>query len=226
MSKLDDLKVDLDEIQKFFNSSTRPRVRSLLERELGRVKEEMEREEQKASPGTSVKIEKTMERRPQVYTKKIVSYGWDQSEKFVKLYVTLPGVETLGKEKVSASFTPTSADLMVRELDGKNHQLQILNLLNKISPADSYVKIKPGSVTVLMKKSVHSNWSCLTAVEKATNEMRAKPAEKFDENKDPGEGIMDLMRKMYDEGDDEMKRTIAKAWSESRDKTSQDLSSF
>ena len=29
---------------------------------------------------------------------------------------------------------------------------------------------------------------------------------------------MDLMRQMYNEGDDEMKRTIAKAWTESREK--------
>lgn len=35
---------------------------------------------------------------------------------------------------------------------------------------------------------------------------------------DPSAGIMDLMKKMYDEGDDDMKRTIAKAWTESRDK--------
>lgn len=29
---------------------------------------------------------------------------------------------------------------------------------------------------------------------------------------------MNLMKKMYEEGDDEMKRTIAKAWTESREK--------
>ena len=41
---------------------------------------------------------------------------------------------------------------------------------------------------------------------------------KMDENKDPNESLMELMKKMYDEGDDEMKRTIAKAWTENRDK--------
>ena len=41
---------------------------------------------------------------------------------------------------------------------------------------------------------------------------------KFDEKKDPNESLMDLMKKMYDEGDDEMKRTIAKSFSESRNK--------
>ena len=29
---------------------------------------------------------------------------------------------------------------------------------------------------------------------------------------------MKMMKKMYDEGDDDMKRTIAKAWTESQDK--------
>jgi calcyclin binding protein len=30
--------------------------------------------------------------------------------------------------------------------------------------------------------------------------------------------MMNMMKKMYDEGDDEMKRTIAKTWSESQSK--------
>ena len=46
---------------------------------------------------------------------------------------------------------------------------------------------------------------------------RMKPP-KTGKNDDPERGIMDLMRKMYDEGDDEMKRTIKKAWHESQDK--------
>ena len=44
------------------------------------------------------------------------------------------------------------------------------------------------------------------------------PTPKTDDSKDPEAGLMDLMKKMYDEGDDEMKRTIAKAWTESREK--------
>ena len=42
--------------------------------------------------------------------------------------------------------------------------------------------------------------------------------EKKVEDDDPSKSIMNMMKKMYDEGDDEMKRTIAKAWTESRDK--------
>ena len=37
---------------------------------------------------------------------------------------------------------------------------------------------------------------------------------------------MDLMRKMYNEGDDDMKRTIAKAWTESQEKRAKDMDGF
>jgi len=38
------------------------------------------------------------------------------------------------------------------------------------------------------------------------------------EAKDPSEGLMGLLKQMYDEGDDDMKKTIAKSWTESRNK--------
>ena len=41
---------------------------------------------------------------------------------------------------------------------------------------------------------------------------------KMDEAKDPGDSLMQMMKNMYETGDDDMKRTIAKAWTESREK--------
>lgn len=38
------------------------------------------------------------------------------------------------------------------------------------------------------------------------------------DSSDPNASLMGLMKKMYDEGDDEMKRTLNKAWTESQDK--------
>ena len=37
-------------------------------------------------------------------------------------------------------------------------------------------------------------------------------------SEDPQAGIMNMMKKMYDEGDDNMKRTIAEAWTKANDK--------
>ncbi len=41
----------------------------------------------------------------------------------------------------------------------------------------------------------------------------------FNEKEDPNAGLMKMMQNMYDDGDDDMKRTIAKAWTENRDKS-------
>lgn len=44
----------------------------------------------------------------------------------------------------------------------------------------------------------------------------SKPS--VNENADPSEGLMSMLKKIYTDGDDEMKRTINKAWSESQEK--------
>lgn len=46
--------------------------------------------------------------------------------------------------------------------------------------------------------------------------LNSKPA--VEENADPSDGLMTMLKKIYSEGDDEMKRTINKAWSESQEK--------
>lgn len=66
-----------------------------------------------------------------------------------------------------------------------------------------------------------AKWSCLKSTDKVQNK-------KMDNNVDPqgdfSDGIMNMMRKMYEEGDDEMKRTIAKAWTEGNEKKNKDFS--
>jgi calcyclin binding protein len=72
-------------------------------------------------------------------------------------------------------------------------------------------------VTVFLKKAdVGKSWGYLTEKEK---KLKDKAAPKLDDNADPQEGLMSMMKKMYDEGDDEMKRTISKAFTESREKS-------
>ena len=46
---------------------------------------------------------------------------------------------------------------------------------------------------------------------------------KMDETKDPSDGLMDLLKNMYEDGDDDMKKTISKAWTESQNKAPADI---
>ena len=41
---------------------------------------------------------------------------------------------------------------------------------------------------------------------------------KEDLKEDPSAGMMNMMKKMYEDGDDNMKRTIAEAWTKANDK--------
>ena len=70
-------------------------------------------------------------------------------------------------------------------------------------------------IIVSLAKADAKNWECVFREEKKATE---KPLPKMDESKDPSESLMQLMKNMYETGDDEMKRTIAKAWTESREK--------
>jgi calcyclin binding protein len=85
-------------------------------------------------------------------------------------------------------------------------------LEKEIVPEKSSFRVKKNRVTVsLWKKDKDEHWMSLTAKNPGKS---AKPSAS-----DPSAGIMDMMKNMYDEGDEDMKRTIAKAWSESREKT-------
>lgn len=41
---------------------------------------------------------------------------------------------------------------------------------------------------------------------------------KEEKDANPGDSIMNMMKKMYEEGDDNMKKTIAEAWTKAQDK--------
>jgi len=48
------------------------------------------------------------------------------------------------------------------------------------------------------------------------NSQKVKLTE--EDKSDPSKSIMNMMKQMYQDGDDEMKRTIAKSWQEAQDK--------
>ncbi|CAH2015081.1 unnamed protein product [Acanthoscelides obtectus] len=72
-------------------------------------------------------------------------------------------------------------------------------------------------VIITLAKASEGNWSHVTEYEKKSSELK-KPKLGGSDNADPEEGLMSLMKNMYESGDDEMKRTIAKAWHESQTK--------
>jgi calcyclin binding protein len=66
-------------------------------------------------------------------------------------------------------------------------------------------------VLKLAKKKKNSRWADLVP-----KDEKFKP-EAIKKNEDPNASLMNMMKKMYEEGDDNMKRTIAEAWTKSKD---------
>ncbi|XP_068196850.1 calcyclin-binding protein [Antennarius striatus] len=212
--QINQLEADLQELGSLLEKSERKRVQEVLKQEQKRLEKELsvkkQQQEQQArreaDPAAAPKA---------TYTVKITNYAWDQSEKFVKIYLTLKDVHKIPPENVEVDFTDGSLSVLVKDLDGKNHNLVIFNLLHPINQNDSCKKIKRDMVLIMCKKQTSKNWDYLTKVEKQSKE-KEKP--NLDDNADPSDGLMNMLKKIYSEGDDEMKRTINKAWSESQEK--------
>ncbi|KAM9844668.1 calcyclin-binding protein [Aulostomus maculatus] len=212
--QINQLEADLQELGSLLEKAQRKRVQELLKQEQKKVEKEIATKRQQleqqarreANPAAASKA---------AYTVKITNYAWDQSEKFVKIYLTLKDVHKIPSENVEVGFTERSFSVLVKDLDGKNHQMTILNLLYPIDDKNSHMKIKTDMLLIMCKKQAAKKWECLTKVEKQSKE-KDKP--NLEENADPSEGLMNMLKKIYSEGDDEMKRTINKAWSESQEK--------
>ncbi|KAM4728948.1 calcyclin-binding protein isoform 2-T2 [Anableps anableps] len=212
--QISQLEADLQELSSLLEKAERKRVQDLLKQEQKKVEKELatKRQQQQqqarkdADPSAASKA---------AYTVKITSYAWDQSEKFVKIYLDLKDVHKISSENVEVEFTERSFSVLIKDLNGKNHQMTVLNLLHPINEKDSYKKVKTDILLIMLKKETTKKWECLTAVEKRSKE-KDKPS--MDENADPSDGLMSMLKKIYEDGDDEMKRTINKAWTESQDK--------
>ncbi|XP_075364001.1 LOW QUALITY PROTEIN: calcyclin-binding protein [Mycteria americana] len=208
----EELQKDLEEVKELLAKATRKRLCDVLMTEKHKLELEI-----KNQPPSKPKVAAEEEKLSLGgYTVKINNYGWDQSDKFIKIYISLNGVQKLPAENVQVNFTERSFDLLVKNLNGKNYTMTFNNLLKPISVEDSSRKIKTDTVLVMCRKKREEKWDCLTQVEK---ESKEKEKAAYDTS-DPSEGLMNLLKKMYAEGDDEMKRTINKAWVESREKQS------
>lgn len=148
----------------------------------------------------------------------ISTYGWDQSDKFVTVYVNgLDGVGEIPKDQVQCNFEEDSFDLMVRNLSGTSYRLNVSNLDKNINVKKSKIKIKKSRVNVMLRKVDGKygpdHWGDLRSKKSKESKERLE--------KDPSAGIMDLMKDMYNSGDDKMKETIGKAMLESQKKRGQ-----
>ncbi|KPI97022.1 PREDICTED: calcyclin-binding protein [Papilio xuthus] len=223
-SKINELKSDIDELNLLLKQAKRKRVQDLLSVEVRKLETEWIslRDSAKSSttPMDVSPIPTTSSVQEKRYQIKLNGYGWDQSDKYIKVFVTLKNVHSLPKEQVYCKLTDKSMELIVENLDNKDYILVINKLLEPINVGESHWKQKTDMVVIfLAKQNPMSKWSHMTEIERKFEDQKSNRFKNDDlDKKDPQDSIMSLMKNMYETGDDEMKRMISKAWYEGQQK--------
>ena len=141
--------------------------------------------------------------------KPIDSFGWDQDPHgtdpaFVYIFIT-SGVEGVGdaKERVSCDFNARSFDLKILDFNGANLRLFKNNLHDPIVPEASKFIVKKNSIKIKLQKVKgeygNQTWNKL---------QKDKPIEDSKAQEDPRGGIMDILKNIYEDGDDKTKKLI------------------
>jgi len=137
-------------------------------------------------------------------------YYWDEDKSTVNITMPIPGAQQLDAANIQSTFGTKEATITIH--GPKNYRKTFRNLHEAIVPETSSHVVRKDKVVLKLKKKNQRDWGTLFV------SAKKKPETKPEGAGDPSKGIMDLMKNLYDEGDDDMKRNIAKAWTESRDK--------
>ena len=146
----------------------------------------------------------------------ITKFGWEQDDKKVKVYLTsLEGVGKIPKENIVCEFEDKSFDLRIQGLNNRNMRLKVPELHAQVELAECKFQIKSNSITItLIKTNGEKHWTDLKPKKSMMGEKESDKAKKPKpvNNENPMGGMMDMMKNMYENGDEGTKRMIAESW--------------
>ena len=154
----------------------------------------------------------------------IVKFGWDQNKAKVKIYITsgLDGVGKIPKENTTCEYEDNSLDLKVQGLNGKNYRLRIPELHQKIKFAECSHNVKSNGITItLIKDDADEHWTDVrpkVGLLGKSNDEKKKEAD----DKDPMASMQNMLKNMYQNGDDKTKAMIAESWQKAQDEKKPD----
>lgn len=226
---IDNLTLDLDELKQLAASAKRNRVQQMLSIDIRKLETDLlhqkellvaKEKEQSSSGEASSKPPAPLPGDVKRYRIELKEYAWDQSDKFIKIFVTVNEVQQVPEESVNVEFTSNSFNLLVSNLNNKDYVFTVNHLLHEIDPAKSYRKVKSDMVAIYLAKVQPTKWTHMTLTAKRLQDMKDERMSKStkDTEADPSSGLMKIMQQLYDSGDPETKRMINKAWHESQNK--------
>jgi len=230
-AKASELQADVDEVQRMLDEAKRPAVRSELQRVLTKLSGELKAlkdgqsatsmpaeaassQQAKTAPVAAPYVPAQVDVRAAGPWLEITTFAEDlggYDKPTVTIDVRFKGIEQLPAESVTCDFATTSFDLKIFGYEGKNHRMLKTNLEKDIVVAESSVRVKKNHVIVTLQKVKgqygYESWAGLCAKGK-------RKETKKDEN--PQDSLMGMMKDMYDDGDDSMKKIIGEAMLKSR----------
>jgi len=138
------------------------------------------------------------------------------NSKFVTIYIDLPFVGTIPKDQITCDFQTSSFDLIVKNLEQKSYRLVKTNLEKDIDPLKSKFIVKSDKIVIKLAK-IQSEYGSFDHWSKLTDEKKGvKSSSTKKKSDDPTAGLMDMMKEMYDSGDDNMKKVIGETMMKQR----------
>jgi len=136
------------------------------------------------------------------------------SDKFVTLYLPLPGVGSVENknEKIKCDFGKGSFVVTIMNFNGKNYRIKRDNLEHDIDPEKSKHIVKADKIVVKLAK-IKGEYGSFDFWSKLTDN---KGKEKKKNTADPQSSIMNMMKDMYDSGDDNMRKIIGETMTKQR----------
>ncbi|EWS74478.1 siah interacting protein, amine-terminal protein (macronuclear) [Tetrahymena thermophila SB210] len=216
---LKESQLDLEELKSLLTQSRRVNVQELLKKQIRHIEVEIEQIQKAQASQEQQKSQVMEEEKPsakpadQQQNLKFITltkYAWDQNGQNVNVSLYIDDISKVNPSNVQVTFTDQSFEVKVLDLNGRNYKFAIPKLYDKIKPSECKYVIKSSSISIKMK-ATKSYWSQLTYKEDA---FKAKGSD--EDSKDPSKSLMDMMKNLYETGDDKMKETIAKSFQQAQ----------
>ncbi|CCF75340.1 Calcyclin-binding protein [Babesia microti strain RI] len=151
--------------------------------------------------------------------KTINEFSWEQETSSIKIRIKFDNISTHDRSKINLQCDASSVSLTVNDFkspdNNANYMFRIAKLHSKINPEKSSYHLKTNYIVLSLEKESPGHWP---SVEYKQSNITKPKIPEADKDSDPNSMLIDLMKNLYQEGDDEMKRTIAKAWTEANEK--------
>ncbi|OMJ79139.1 hypothetical protein SteCoe_20886 [Stentor coeruleus] len=203
-----ELEADLKEIDRLLSMSTRNYSKEILISLRLTTAQELKSLPEKSSDSGPKDDEG-------ILWKPLDRFSWEQTENEVKIYVTsLEGLKSHPKENIHLHTTKDSVTVSIKNFQNSNYRLKFPKLTNDITSGKITQKSNGFSVTLIKKDK--ARWDSL--VPKKIVPVKEQDEEEKGDTKDAGDSLMKMMKELYETGDDDMKKTIAEAWSKAKNK--------